>query len=227
MINAVIFDMYETLITLFSSEGYFSWQMAIDAGISEENFQRIWSATENDRATGKMTLEEAVTIVLEKNNCFSQQKLDQIVHKRIAAKEESFRHMHSEIFPLLYSLKQRNIKVGLISNCFSEEARIIEESVLYPFFDAVCLSYREHIVKPDPEIYVRCMNKLSVHAGECLYTGDGGSMELETAKKLGMQVVQAVWYLKDGTLQPTGRKNQFRQAETPLEILQYVARDKV
>ena len=28
--------------------------------------------------------------------------------------------------------------------------------------------------------------------------GDGGSNELEAAQRLGMQVVQAVWYLKEG-----------------------------
>lgn len=33
MIKAVIFDMYETLITLFQSPLYFGTQMAIDAGI--------------------------------------------------------------------------------------------------------------------------------------------------------------------------------------------------
>lgn len=39
MIKAVIFDMYETLITLFESPAYFSTQMAEDAGIQEEDFK--------------------------------------------------------------------------------------------------------------------------------------------------------------------------------------------
>lgn len=38
MIKAVIFDMHETLITLFDSPLYFGTQMAIDAGIEEEKF---------------------------------------------------------------------------------------------------------------------------------------------------------------------------------------------
>ena len=44
MIKAVIFDMYETLITLFDSPLYFGTQMAADAGIAEEKFQKIWRA---------------------------------------------------------------------------------------------------------------------------------------------------------------------------------------
>ncbi len=39
MIKAVIFDMFETLITLFESPLYFGSQMAYDAGIPEEKFQ--------------------------------------------------------------------------------------------------------------------------------------------------------------------------------------------
>ena len=49
MIKAVIFDMYETLITLFESPLYFGTQMASDAGIEEVKFQEIWSAAEADR----------------------------------------------------------------------------------------------------------------------------------------------------------------------------------
>lgn len=41
MIKAVIFDMYETLITFFQSPLYFGTHMAIDAGIPEEEFQKL------------------------------------------------------------------------------------------------------------------------------------------------------------------------------------------
>lgn len=57
------------------------------------------------------------------------------------------------------------------------------------------------------------MNKLMVKVDEYLYVGDGGCQELETARELGMNTVQAVWYLKDGTTQPSGRKEKFRQIE--------------
>ena len=62
--KAVIFDMYETLITLFESPVYFSTQMAEDAGIPEEDFRKIWRATEEDRTTGKVRVEEVVARIL-------------------------------------------------------------------------------------------------------------------------------------------------------------------
>lgn len=49
MIKAVIFDMYETLITHYESPLYFSKQMALDAGIPEDIFQTLWKPTEHER----------------------------------------------------------------------------------------------------------------------------------------------------------------------------------
>ena len=222
MIKAVIFDMYETLITHFNSPLYFGTQMSIDAGISEDKFQELWEPTEIDRTIGIMTLEEVLEMVLIKNKCYSKELRDSIVKKRMAAKEECFNHLHPEIIPLLCSLKEKGIMIGLISNCFSEESYVIKKSALFPYFDAVFLSYEQGIQKPDPEIYKRCMNKLTVKADECVYVGDGGSFELEAARELGMNAVQAVWYLQEGTIQPSGRKENFKQIEKPLDVLNYI-----
>ena len=42
MVKAVIFDMYETLITLHAAPLYFSAEMAADAGVPVEDFRRAW-----------------------------------------------------------------------------------------------------------------------------------------------------------------------------------------
>lgn len=222
MIKAVIFDMYETLITHFSSPLYFGRQMAYDAGISEEKFQYIWSPSEEDRTIGKKTFEDVIEAILRENECYSMQLLNTIVEKRMDSKRECFNHLHAEIIPLLEMLKKKGLYIGLISNCFSEEVKAIRESKLYPYFDEVYLSFEQGIQKPDEEIFTRCMDGFDVKADECLYVGDGGSFELETASGLGMKAIQAVWYLKEGTTQPAKRKEGFLQAESPLEILKYL-----
>ena len=222
MIKAVIFDMYETLITHYECPLYFGRQMAQDLGIPENEFMELWRPTEDDRTIGKMTLEDTLRKIMEAMDCFSQERLDLVVRKRRKTKEECFRHLHKEILPMLCILKEKRIKIGLISNCFSEEVPAIRNSVLFPYFDAVFLSYEQGIAKPDEEIFRRCMNSLQADASECLYVGDGGSRELETAERLGMKAVQAVWYFKEGSLQPVGRKNNFIQVETPLEIIDYL-----
>ena len=86
---------------------------------------------------------------------------------------------------MLQTLKEKKIKIGLISNCYSEEAVLIRESQLFPYFDQSCLSYELGMKKPDPGIFLKCMEGLGVRAGECLYIGDGGSHELEAADIMG------------------------------------------
>lgn len=53
MIRAVIFDMYETFITLYESPLYFGTQMAADAGIPEEGFEQIETPLDILRRIGK------------------------------------------------------------------------------------------------------------------------------------------------------------------------------
>lgn len=222
MVKAVIFDMYETLITLFESPLYFGTQMASDAGIEEAKFQEIWRTAEADRTTGKITLENILEKILKANDCYSETKMNLIVNKRIRSREAAFEHLHKDIIPMLSALKKKGVLIGLISNCFSEEAMIIKKSVLYPYFDAVCLSFDEGLQKPNPAIFKRCLEMLNVQAEDCLYVGDGGSNELEAAEMVGMKAVQAVWYLKAGTSQPSKKKTEFRQLETPLDILNII-----
>lgn len=219
MIRAVVFDMFETLITHYQSPLYFGAQIAADAGISEERFQAFWRPTEMERTIGKVTLEEVLERILRENQCYSEKLLKEIVAKRVAVKEECFRHLHPEIIPMLSLLKENGLSVGLISNCFSEEVGIIRKSELFPYFDAVYLSYEQGVQKPDEEIFYRCMTELSVKAEECIYVGDGGSNELEAARKLGMKAVQAAWYLQEGTTQPSRRKQEFLQLERPFDVL--------
>lgn len=222
MTKAVIFDMYETLITLFESPQYFGAQMASDAGIEESKFLEIWSEAEADRTMGKITLEELLEKILKANNRYEEVDMDSIVNKRIRSREESFEHLHKDVIPMLNALKKKGIRIGLISNCFSEEAMVIKKSILYPYFDAICLSFDEGLQKPDSAIFNRCLEKLNIQARFCLYVGDGGSKELETAEMVGMKAAQAAWYLKEGTMQPSKRKPEFKQLETPLDILRII-----
>lgn len=222
MACAVIFDMYETLITLFACPVYFSQHMAEDMGIDVNDFRELWKTTETARSIGEATLEQVLESIMREKQCFSEERLHLIVQKRISVKRESFQHIHPGIIPMLAELKNRNIKIGLISNCYSEEAKLIRESILFPYFDAAYMSYEQGVQKPDEEIFHRCINALGVAPEECLYIGDGGSYELETAEKIGMKALQAAWYLKDEPMQPAKRMEHFRQLDTPSEIFDYI-----
>ena len=195
MIRAVIFDMFETLVTHYNSPLYFGAEMAKDAGIPKEDFYVLWRGLDSERTLGKLTLEELLEQILRENGCYSKELLEELVEKRVATKVECF-----------------------------QQLKVIRESEIFPYFDAAYLSYEQSVAKPDKEIYRRCMAELGVKPEECLYVGDGGSRELETARELGMHAMQAVWYLKKGSTQPVWRKEEFTQLETPLAVMEYLNR---
>ena len=222
-IQAVNFDMYETLVTQFCSPLYYGTQIAEDLGLSPEEFLPGWKATEEARATGKLTFEDAMAQLLRRHGIFELHR--RVVEKRTAIQADCFRHLHPGIEPMLSALRKKGIRIGLITNCFSEEAALIRGSELFPYFDAPCLSWQEGIRKPDPAIYHTCLSKLGISAEYCLYVGDGGSFELETARSLGFQAVQATWYRqaafehKQAALRP-----DFPQLSDPMEVLDWVTK---
>lgn len=224
MIKAVIFDMFETLVTHFESPVYMAKQICADIGITEPKFREIWDTTDEYRTLGKKSLGEVIEAILRANNCYSCELFEKVIRKRKQSKVECFNHIHSEIIPMLTAIKKRKIKVGLITNCYFEERDVIQDSVLFDYFDAVCMSCELGVKKPNVEIYHKCTDTLGVSSNECLYVGDGGSLELETARAIGMHPVQATWYLKDGVNQPAKRKSEFVQVESPMEVLLEIAK---
>ena len=223
MIKAVIFDMFETLVTLYRSPHYFGEDIAKDLGLTEKTFREIWDQSEQDRSIGLRSLEDVITEIMKKNGVYSEALLAKVLSRRTASKVDVFLHLHEEILPLLEELKRRDIKIGLISNCFSEEVFAIRGSVLYPYFDACMLSYEQGIMKPAKEIFVRCMKRLEVSPDECLYVGDGGSRELEAATEVGMKALQATWYFEDNKRGNPTRNPLFPALNSPMEIFRYLS----
>lgn len=219
MIKTVIFDMYETLVTMCRSYSYKGANIAADLGLDEKLFRVVWDESDNDRTLGIKNFEETIRLSMEVNDCFSDSLLQNIVRKRKESQKEFFNHLHPEIIPMLHELKKSQVKVALISNCYLEERDIIKQSVLWDYFDVACLSCELGVKKPQKEIFEICLRRLELTADECLYVGDGGSNELEKAKELGMRAVQAAWYLDDNFDQPVGRLPDFEQLESPMDVL--------
>lgn len=224
MIKAVIFDMFETLVSLFNGRTYFSENIAEDLGVTTDEFRAAWHANETDRTIGLKTMEEGITATLQAIGKYSPEAVQQIAGKRLAALGDTFSMIPSESIRLLNSLHERGVKTGLVSNCFSDEAELIKASPLYPLFDAVKLSYEQGIKKPDPQIYYRIMAELDVEPEECLYVGDGGSNELAVAKEIGMKPVQALWFrpLMFEPHIPSPVYDEYPHAEVQADVLNYL-----
>ena len=218
--KAVIFDMFETLVTLHSVPRYFGRNIAADLGADIDEFYPLWHETEEARSKGKMDFEESLYWIGERTHYAHPERIRSAVEKRHAFKTESLQKVEYRIVSLLRELKERGYKVALISNCFLEEAEAIRASVLAPFFDVMLLSCEVGMQKPEQGIFEKCLAELAVAPEECLYVGDGGSQELETARSFGMKTLQAGWFVKNE--QEDWKKEGFAAATAPEEVLRAV-----
>lgn len=225
MIKAVIFDMFETLVTLFVGRTYFSEDIAKDLGVPLQDFRREWHATEKDRTLGRLTMAEGVSIALKKLGIYSEDNVKLICQKRLDALGDTFANIPQESIKLLQDLRQKGIKTGLITNTFSDERDLIRKSPLYPLFDVTMISYEQGLSKPDPAIYQRMLDALKLSPEECLYVGDGGSRELYAARDIGMQALQCTWFheLAFEPHIPCPLLDEFPHADRREEVLNYLS----
>ncbi len=224
MIKAVIFDMFETLVTLFEGKTYFGEDIAADVGVDPNLFRKEWHSIENERSTGVYTIEQGLEIVLKRLGAYSEENVRLAADKRKENLEDTFSGVPEESIRLLEELKKRGIKVGLITNTFSDERDFIKNSKLFPFFDVALISYEQGICKPDLELYNKMTKLLDVEADECLYVGDGGSKELFAAREAGMHPVQCTWF-HDRAFEPhipCPILDEFEHADHQLDVLDFV-----
>lgn len=222
MTKAVIFDFYETLVTCNKAKLYFGEHIAKDMKIEESVFREIWDETDAARTLGKVTFEEVILDIMNKNGVYNDKLYAKIMKKRKESKFDNIRHYDKETINLFDTLRSLNIKIGIITNCYSEEVNAIKECVLTHYAEAVLLSCEAGIKKPEPEIYHRMTVALSVPANECIYVGDGGSNELYGARDVGMLPVQATWFLKYDKRRKRTMDPEFNHISHPMGLLSYL-----
>ena len=224
MIKAVIFDMFETLVTLFEGRTYWGENIAEDVGADPTEFRREWHAIEKDRSCGKYTIEEGLEVVLKKLGLYSPEKVTLAASKRIAALSDTFSNIPDETVELLKELKNRGLKVGIITNTFNDERDMIRSSILMPYIDEALISYEQGLCKPDPVLYEKMTRLLNVESDECLFVGDGGSRELYAARDCGMHALQCTWF-HDRAYEPhipCPILDEFDHADTQMKVLKYL-----
>ncbi len=224
MIKAVIFDMFETLVSLFEGRTYFGEHIAADVGVDPVLFRKEWHTIEDARSIGTYTIEEGLEVVLKKLGVFTEEKVKLAAQGRIDSLTDTFNGIPDATFEMLDELKKRNLKIGLITNTFSDERDFIRESRLFPYFDVALISYEQGICKPNPEMFSRMTDRLGLKADECLYVGDGGSRELYAARDAGMHPVQCTWF-HDMAYEPhipCPILDEFDRAEVQSDIFKYI-----
>ena len=89
----------------------------------------------------------------------------------------------------LAGLRERGVKLGLITVCSEEVPAAWPETELAGLFDAETFSSDCGLIKPDPEIYLSTLDALGVEPADALFVGDGANDELGGAERVGMTPV--------------------------------------
>lgn len=112
---------------------------------------------------------------------------------------------HQEVVDLAKELKEKGIKIAILSNVFEYSAEVIRQKGGYDNFDPVILSYEVGMAKPEKDIYLYALRKLNLKPEECIFIDDKEE-NLVPARELGMktvlaenqeQIVKDVWSIID------------------------------
>jgi putative hydrolase of the HAD superfamily len=191
--DAVIFDLYGTLVDFWRVEEYLKVdaELAAVLGVAADGLTRVlWGECIRDRNLGRLGgLEETLSHICgllggqpdgDTSRAGAKLRLD--VTRR-------HRAPRAGVVETLITLWEIGLKVGLISDCFVEVPMTWSDTPFAPLIDAPVFSCTERVGKPDPEIYLAACDRLGVTPDRCLFVGDGGSSELTGARGVGMHPV--------------------------------------
>jgi putative hydrolase of the HAD superfamily len=126
--------------------------------------------------------------------------------------------------PLLDALRERGLKLALVSNAFDPAwllHRDLELMGLGERLDFAVFSSEVGLRKPHPAIFERALEALGVEPENALFVGDRLFEDVRGAAELGMTTVQALWFRADE--HPDGAEPDY-QAFTQLDVLNIARR---
>jgi putative hydrolase of the HAD superfamily len=189
-IQAIIFDLFHTLTGPDAEWSELPWTadvLGVDRGVWNE----LLVSRSRWRLAGQETDAHTIvrTLAREIDPDIAEERIQEATRVRIQRFKDSLTRSPAENVETLRDLRAAGLRLGLISNADVMEAAPWPTSPLAGLFDVALFSCAVGLVKPEPEIYARCIQALGVSPGECLFVGDGGSNELVGAKAAGMSTV--------------------------------------
>lgn len=199
-VRGVIFDLFHTLTGLESE-----WSDLPGTSTLLGIDRRLWDGVLHERSRDRLTgaLSDPFLIVRSLAHMIDPAIPEDRIRATVEMRIRRFRDTLSRIPPanieVLKRLRSSGLKVGLITNADAIEMASWAQCPLAGLFDAEVISCHVGMAKPDPEIFLKCLEMLGLPAGDCLFVGDGGSNELVAAKGVGLKtvfisgIIQELW----------------------------------
>jgi putative hydrolase of the HAD superfamily len=231
MLEAVLFDWGDTLMDFrFEPElidaGYRAGLEALgrdglpDAGTVADRFREHYEPL--FWAPGTIEEIEYPGLVRELLGHFDVEISDEELARFLEAEHAAWapaRVLGATTHALLDSLRERGLRLGLVSNAFDPGwllNRDLEEMGLAERLDVAVFSSEVGKRKPHAEIFERALEALGVQAADAMFVGDRLYEDVRGAAELGMTTVQALWFRADD--HPDGGEPDY-QAFTQMDVL--------
>ena len=219
MIKAVLFDLFETLITESRFRPTRASSLASTLGLEDHAYRAEWRKRRQRIVRGQISFAEALAEISQTLiGRADVATIHGICEQRIREKAAAYGQIDHTVVALVKELADRGISLGVVSNGFEEDVVGWSQCVLAPTFECTAFSCAEHVAKPDPEIYLRAVRRLGTEPTMTAYIGDGADDELSGAERAGIQAGRAAWFVRD-VAQMTAWP-ELRNAE---DVLQFVA----
>ena len=236
MLEAVLFDWGDTLIEFAYSPELVSagHRAGLDA-IGRDGLPDVDALTEHFReryeplfwAPGTIEELEYPGLVRRLLGDFGVEIDDEALGRYLVAEHRAWdpaRILAAHTHALLESLRDRGLKLGLVSNAFDPGWLLhgdLEQMGIEQRLDFSVFSSEVGMRKPHPVIFERALDALGVEAERTLFVGDRLYEDVRGASELGMTTVQALWFRADE--HPEGAEPD-HQAFTQLDVLNVIRR---
>ena len=196
MIQGILFDLFETLVTESSGSVRRASSLAAELGVNDDAYRRHWRSRRLDIVVGRCSFPDTIAqIVRTLGGTPDEGLLERLRSERVKQKTAVLRTVEEDILAAVDALRARGLKLAVVTNSFAEDVAGWDSSPLRSLFDVTLFSCAAGVAKPDPEIYLRACRDLHVPADRALFIGDGGDNELDGARTAGLRAYRALWYL--------------------------------
>jgi putative hydrolase of the HAD superfamily len=198
MINAVLFDLFETLITESPVRPRRASSLGESLGLERDAFRAEWKNRRPRVMLGRLSFAEALADICRTlTGTVDVGAVQRLCDQRALEKAAAFAHSSDEVAALVTDLADHHVALGVISNCFEEDVRAWSAWPLARKFRCAMFSFAAGVAKPEAEIYRRAVRELGVQPSTTLFVGDGGDDELVGAEQAGLRAYRATWFNAD------------------------------
>lgn len=223
-IETIYFDLFFTLVNPIYNAGKNENDVL---GILESEWEKV-AEDENlyfRRGTGLVkSPEEIIEEILRNFDIHATEEAkNEILFLRIERFKNTLIKVEKEIMETLIKIREKGIKLCLISNADKIDILHWEDSPLAKLFNEVIFSCEVGVLKPDKRIYEIALERMDAEASKGVFIGDGGSDELLGAKSVGLNTIMVSHFLKrDADKHEEIKKNADYHVKTFRDILNYI-----